>query len=93
LHFNIHTAVQNTDNFNFIYSFLTVENKVATSIEFPVTISNFSAILAREWICRQPVKTGIKHIQIQYPLLSTPSFLRVMANFFQIGLCHIGKCK
>ena len=91
--FNVHMAVQNTNNLNRIRDNLAVENNVAANIEFAVAAENFATIFAVEWIFSKLTKTGIKNGKIMIALLSAPFMECVATNIFQISLRHVGESK
>jgi hypothetical protein len=78
--FNIHTAMQNADNLDGVFTQLAIEDEMTTNDHFSVTGSDLAAIAAQAWVGGQLPEAVVQHAQVQVTLFPTPLFLGIASN-------------
>jgi hypothetical protein len=89
--FNIHSAMQNANDFDFAVLLLTIKDDMTADVNFSVAFPDVAAIPARRRIDGQFPEAFVEHDQIFIALFTAPMLLRVLAYFHQIKQCSFGK--
>lgn len=82
--FDIHTAMQNTDNFDLAFSHMAVKNNMFADTIFEISFPDVIARTANIGIDHQIMKRAIKLRQIANLLGLSPLLTRITANGKQI---------
>jgi hypothetical protein len=84
--FYIHATMQDADNFDLAFSYMTVKNYMFTNTVLEIAFSDVITSTANTWFISQVMKCAIKLRQITYLLNFSPLPVRITANGKQITL-------
>jgi hypothetical protein len=82
--FQIHSFMQDADNFDATGSLLAVKNDMPAGRNFAVPSTDLVTPLALIRILRQGMEISVQQGKVVTALISSPAFLRITTNFAKI---------